>query len=239
MTESTKNKAGRVFLVPNNLSDDRQVYIAPHEAELLENCGIWLAESPKPCRRIISLLYKGETEAEIHYPAKDRYTPQDLLEIFRRVEGGENLGIISDAGSPAIADPGSQWVRMAQQLGLSVKPLSGPSSFILALMASGFYAQEFHFHGYAPKQDKDLSNFVREMGKRVARSGNPEIFMDTPYRAQTLFKTLISTLPEDLSVCLAINLQRSDESVQTKTIAQWKRALPDLKRKEIVYIVGR
>jgi 16S rRNA (cytidine1402-2'-O)-methyltransferase len=233
-----KKASPNVWLVPNNLRDDRSVFLVPEEREWLLDCRIWFAESPKPCMRMITLLSKRE-DIEVHFPIKDHYAPEEISAIFRKAyEQGEDIGIISDAGCPAIADPGSRWIAASHALGFRVRPLTGPSSFLLVLMASGMYAQSFRFLGYVPKMEKDVERFIKKLIQAIGEGGGPQIFMDTPFRNERLFQLLLQFLPGDYYLCLGVDLHRNGEWIRTRMVRDWKGVSLSLSKKEVVFVVG-
>jgi 16S rRNA (cytidine1402-2'-O)-methyltransferase len=173
--------SGRIFMVPNNISDNRDLPFPEHQWEQIKQVKLWIGETPKACMRMISKL-APEVETECFFPVKNPLSEEEQQQLLFRVKQGEDLAIISDAGCPGIADPGSQWVLQAHQWQIPVIPLTGPCSFLLALMASGLNGQHFTFHGYLPRENKAMTEKIRAMERALRLEGSTHIFMEAPHR---------------------------------------------------------
>ncbi len=150
---------------------------------------------------------------------------------------GEDAGILSEAGTPCVADPGSLMVRLAHESGIRVVPLVGPSSILLALMASGFNGQQFVFHGYLPIEKPARARRLREIEQAILKKDQTQVFIETPYRNLQLFQTIIETCQESTLLCLAISLTTSEESIITLPIKEWKKKKPDINKKPAVFLL--
>lgn len=148
---------------------------------------------------------------------------ESIIELLRPVEAGEDVGVLSEAGCPGIADPGAALVKVAHQRGLTVVPLIGPSSILLALMASGMNGQHFIFHGYLPVDTELLIRKIREIESASGKNNRTEIFIETPYRNERLMRHLVATLSSDTLLCVASNLTAMDQKVRTMTVSQWQK----------------
>lgn len=165
-------------------------------------------------------------------------TAADIERLLTPLRQGHDLGLLSEAGCPAVADPGALLVRRAHELGLPVKPLVGPSSLLLALMASGLDGQRFAFHGYLPARDPERSKRIAELEKESARQQQTQLFIETPYRNQTLFAALLAACRPQTRLCLATDLSLASEQIQTLRIADWKSApLPDIEKRPTVFLL--
>lgn len=165
-------------------------------------------------------------------------TATDIDRLLTPLRQGHDLGLLSEAGCPAVADPGALLVRRAHELGLPVKPLVGPSSLLLALMASGLDGQRFAFHGYLPARDPERSKRIAELEKESARQQQTQLFIETPYRNQTLFAALLAACRPQTRLCLATDLSLASEQIQTLRIADWKSApLPDIEKRPTVFLL--
>ncbi|MDX5320195.1 MAG: SAM-dependent methyltransferase, partial [Bacteroidota bacterium] len=148
-----------------------------------------------------------------------------------------DVGLFSDAGVPCVADPGSQVVAFAHELGMVVKPHVGPSSVLLALMASGFNGQQFAFHGYLPIQEAELKNFLQQLELESARKNQTQIFIETPYRNNKLLENLIKYLKPSTSVCIAADLQSEKEEIRRLTLAEWNKTKLDFHKRPAVFLL--
>ncbi len=161
---------------------------------------------------------------------------EDLTAFLRALAQGEDLGLLSEAGCPAIADPGATLVAAAQEAGVRVVPLVGPSSIVLALMASGLEGQRFSFAGYLPREAEPRVRRIRELEARSRREHETEIFIETPYRSDVLFAALLETLDPATRLCVASDLTLPGESVRTRRVADWRRRPPEIGRRPTVFL---
>ena len=166
-------------------------------------------------------------------------TDSELPSLLAPLLSGKDTGIMSEAGLPCVADPGSRLVREAQQAGVRVVPLSGPSSLMLALMASGLNGQGFHFHGYLPVKPKELKDAILKLDREIQSSGHTQLFIEAPYRNQRLLEALLGNCHPATRLCMGVELTTPGEWVHTKSIADWKSQLPDINKKNVVFLLGR
>ena len=165
-------------------------------------------------------------------------TSADVERLLAPLLAGHDLGLMSEAGCPAVADPGALLVRRAHELGITVKPLVGPSSLLLALMASGLDGQRFAFHGYLPAREPERSRRIAELEGESARHRQTQIFIETPYRNHALFNALLSACRPQTRLCVATNLSLDSESIHTRRVADWKAcAVPDLDKRPTVFLL--
>lgn len=165
-------------------------------------------------------------------------TAADVERLLAPVRAGHDLGLMSEAGCPAVADPGALLVRRAHQLGITVKPLVGPSSLLLALMASGLDGQRFAFHGYLPAREPERSNRIVEVEKESARLKQTQLFIETPYRNRALFAAMLLACQPHTRLCLASDLTLSSESIATRRITEWQAApAPELDKRPTVFLL--
>ena len=147
------------------------------------------------------------------------------------------IGTISEAGCPGIADPGQLLVSEAQKIGAAVKPFVGPSSILLALMASGMNGQQFQFHGYLPIDNQDKIKTLKELESTSQKNKATQLFIETPYRNNQLLETILAHCQPGTSLCIAADITGKEEMIKTKTIAEWKKAIPDLHKKPVIYLL--
>lgn len=230
--------SGRVFLVPNNLTDNREWPVPMHQVEWVKHVKLWVGETPKACMRMIS-RFNPTPDVECYFPEKQPLDEQEKLELLQRVQGGEDLAVISDAGCPGIADPGSYWVYMAHQMQIPVISLTGPCSFVLALMSSGFQGQKFHFHGYLSRESRELDLQIREMEADIRKNGTTHIFMEAPHRNQTVFERMLRIGKPDTWLHISCNIYQPGAWNRSLTLGAWKYQKVDLHKKEVVFLLGK
>jgi 16S rRNA (cytidine1402-2'-O)-methyltransferase len=197
----------------------------------------FVVEHPKSARQFLKALGLPLQELEIEV-LDEHSKPADIDRLARWLDAGGDAGLLSEAGCPAIADPGANLVHCAHQLGIRVVPLVGPSSIVLALMASGLNGQRFSFNGYLPQAPAERDARIRELEQRSRKLDQTEIFIETPYRNETLLQALIANCAAETMLCVAVDLISSSEEVHSRTIAQWRQsAYPKLHKRPAVFLI--
>jgi 16S rRNA (cytidine1402-2'-O)-methyltransferase len=198
----------------------------------------FVAENPKTARAFLSALKMPCALAEISIERLDKHTPANAVPaLLAPLRAGRPLGLLSEAGCPAIADPGAALVDATQRAGFRVVPLIGPSSIVLALMASGLEGQRFAFCGYLPRDSKERAQRIREIEQRSRREQETQIFIETPYRNDALIGALLQTCASATKLCLATDLTLPSEQVQTREVAAWRRSVPKPGKKPTVFLL--
>ena len=217
-------KKGTLYLIPSAISQGvSQESLTPQVKDVLLNTKYFVAEHIREARRFISSLRLGITIEELNFSELNKRTSADqITELLQPAIDGYNLGVLSDAGCPGIADPGADIVRQAHHYGLKVVPLVGPSSIVLALMASGLSGQNFRFAGYLPIDKKDLKNKINALESQSRRDKETQIFIETPYRADKLLQQLVATLSPTTLLTIAKDLTGANEQIITKSASKWK-----------------
>jgi len=230
---------GKLFMIPTVLAENTAHWvISPQVKEVIANTKIFLVENPRSARRYISSLKLGITIEELQFEVLDKDTPpEQVSRLMMPLLNGADIGVISEAGCPGIADPGALAVAYAHQKGIQVVPLSGPSSMFLALMGSGFSGQSFAFHGYLPIDKKERAAALKKLEQESVREKRAQLFMETPFRNNQLLADALAFLSPQTKLCIAKNLTASDELIQTKTIADWKNHPLDLHKVPTVFIL--
>lgn len=230
---------GKLFLIPNVLAENTaDAVITPQVKEVIAHTKVFLVENLRTARRYISSLKLGVNLEEVHMEILDKNTtPESINRLLQPLFKGADVGIISEAGCPGIADPGALAVAHAHTRGIQVVPLSGPSSMFLALMGSGFSGQSFAFHGYLPIDKKERNQALRKLEAESAKEHRAQIFMETPFRNNQLLEDALAALSPQTKLCIAKNLTAADELIQTKTIADWKKNPIDLHKIPTVFIL--
>ncbi|AUD03574.1 SAM-dependent methyltransferase [Spirosoma pollinicola] len=229
-----------LYLIPTLLADDTaEQVLPPHIRSIIEKTDAYFVENVRTARRFISGLKTSRVIDETTFFDLDKDTPPSdtRRQIQELMERKRNAGVLSEAGCPGVADPGSVVINMAHTLGWRVEPLVGPSSILLALMASGMNGQSFVFHGYLPIERQDRARAIRYIEKEAMDRLQTQIFMETPYRNDALFADIIANCQGNTRLCVACNLTAPDASVRTMTIREWKTQVPDLRKKPTVFLL--
>ena len=229
---------GDLYLIPNTLGEDNFSFVLPDEVKsVIESLDYFIVENERTARAYIKRLFPDKIQKDIHVEIIDKHTdPLDLPGFLRPIENGKNAGIISEAGVTCIADPGAEIVSIAHRKGLKVIPLVGPSSILLALMASGFNGQQFAFRGYLPFDQQIRKRVFQAMNKDI-KDGITQIFMETPYRNNKLLDELLKIMHPETKLCIACDITLENEYIRTKTIANWVGSLPDLHKRPTIFLI--
>ena len=230
---------GKLYLIPSLIAPDTASIIPEHTKLVISDISYFLVENIRSARRYISSLKLGIEIERLQFEVYDKNTSfEEILELLNPVLNGRSAGIISEAGCPGVADPGSIAVSAAHQLDIDVVPLTGPSSILLALMASGLNGQSFAFHGYLPIDKQERKKKLRFLESLALRDGQSQIVMETPYRNEQLFKATIDTCHPNTRLCIATNLTYPDEFIKTLSIQSWKKKKTNLHKKPTIFIIG-
>ncbi|WP_194776629.1 SAM-dependent methyltransferase [Pararhodonellum marinum] len=232
-------KKGVLYLIPTVLAEGTaEKIISTQVKEVILNTRYFLVENLRTARRYISSLKLGISIGDLDFQVLDKNSTEgQMAQLMKPLWEGHDIGVLSEAGCPGIADPGSLGVAYAHTKGIQVVPLSGPSSMFLALMASGFNGQSFAFHGYLPIDKKERATAIRELEKESLRKNRSQIFMETPFRNNQLLQDLKQHLHPDTLLCIAKNLTAKDETILTKTAQSWKKTEIDLHKIPTVFLI--
>ncbi len=222
-------KKGVLYLIPTTIAANSNDTISEQVRSIISHVATYRVENIRTARRFISSLKLNIEIEKLNFEELNKKTQSHQIEhLLSPLMKGEDIGIMSEAGLPGIADPGSQAVEYAHRKGIKVIPLSGPSSIFMALMASGFNGQSFTFHGYLPIEKTPRRVKIKEMESIARKSGQTQLFMDTPYRNNQLFKDLVENCQPGTKISVAADLTGSNEFINTKTVKDWRQKLPDL-----------
>jgi len=232
---------GKLFLIPTVISENTEAKVlSPQIIEAIKELDYFLVENLRTARRFISALRLGKKIEELNFQELNKDTPAATIKgLFKPVFDGHNIGVLSEAGCPGVADPGAMAVDFAHRNYIQVVPLVGPSSILLALMASGFSGQSFIFHGYLPIDKAERISHIQQMEKNSLKFQRTEIFMETPYRNNQLFETLLSTADLDTKLCVACDLTSSNELIKTHSIKNWKNNSIDLDKRPTIFLLSK
>lgn len=234
-----ESKIGRLFLIPSVLAENTAAAVIPQQVqELCTTIKYFLCENVRTSRRFLSSLKLGITIEDLQLEELSKDTPDgEVPGLLAPLLQGHDVGLMSEAGCPAVADPGARAVAHAHKQGIQVVPLVGPSSILLALMASGLNGQEFAFKGYLPVKNPQRSQVIKELEK-LAKAGQTQIFMETPYRNNQLLADVMQVCQPNMLLCIAANITAPTEFIRTATIADWKKQLPDLHKQPVIFVIG-
>ena len=215
----------KLYLIPTAIAADSQNKIlTPQLAEVLKSTSVFIAEHVREARRFISSLKLAITIEELEFFELDKHREStNYHKLLEPALNGQNIGLMSDAGCPGVADPGAEVVRVAHELGLEVVPLVGPSSILLGLMASGLSGQNFRFNGYLPIDVKELKSRLRELEAHSKKFNETQIFIETPYRSDKVLRILSDTLSSATQLVIETGLTGSDEKITSQTVEKWRK----------------
>jgi 16S rRNA (cytidine1402-2'-O)-methyltransferase len=229
---------GKIYIIPTPISDSGIKDVLPLKViEVIHNLDTFYVENRRTSRRFLSRA-GVKNIADIHFELLDKNTGQQEIErLMKYVLSGNDIGIMSEAGCPGIADPGSKINSLAHKSGIEIIPLTGPSSIFLALMASGFNGQNFQFHGYLPIDKRTREKRIQYLEKLVYANDQTQIFMETPYRNQQILEVLVNSLKPQTLLCIACHITASDEYIRTKSIRDWRKNIPDIHKKPAIFLL--
>lgn len=231
---------GSLFLIPTYLHEDNTSdFIAPAVHDVLKNVNHYLVENVRTARRFISSQNLGIDISTLNFEQLDkRSTPSELSALCQPLLDGIDMGVMSEAGLPALADPGNLAVAWAHKNDIKVVPLPGTSSIQLALIASGFNGQQFSFHGYLPIDKTDRSKKIRSLESQMEQTGYTQVFMETPFRNEQLLNALTECLKPTTQLSISANISGKNELCKTKSIREWKADFPKLHKIPAVFCIG-
>lgn len=228
-----------LYLIPSLLAADRYDVLPEETQKAIQNTKYYLVEDLRSARRFIGgWKFEGITVQDLNFQILDKKTkPEQVQNLFRNIPKGQNVGVISEAGCPGIADPGALAVQYAHKNKIKVKPLVGPSSILLALMGSGLSGQKFAFHGYLPIQKVEKIKALRQLETESTKLYQAQIFMETPFRNTAMLEDLCENLNPNTKLCVASNIQAEDEYIKTFTLKEWKSKKIDIHKKPTIFIL--
>jgi 16S rRNA (cytidine1402-2'-O)-methyltransferase len=228
---------GRLVLIPTDLAEGTtEAWAGPALRQAVRNLRRFVVEHPKTARQFLKSLELTVQELELH--VLDEHSSSGDVESLARLLDSGDVGLLSEAGCPAVADPGAALVALAHRRGAAVVPLVGPSSLMLALMASGLNGQRFAFHGYLPPRSPERESAIRAIEARSREDNETQLFIEAPYRNDQLFAALLATCRADTRLCVATDLTSAQETILTREIGAWARAAPrSLDRRPTVFLL--
>ncbi|MGB8339399.1 MAG: SAM-dependent methyltransferase [Burkholderiales bacterium] len=232
-------KLGVLYLIPTPLGETLLETIAPkYNLQLIDSIKYFIAENAKAARAFLKLAGISRPLQSLHISELNEHIPVTALkELIAPLLAGHDVGLVSDAGCPAVADPGANLVRFAHEHGIKVAPLVGPSSILLALMASGLNGQKFCFHGYLPANKTERITTLKQLEIESAKLKQTQLFIETPYRNNAMLEDILAACKHTTQLCVAYDLTTSSETIRTQSISQWRKAIPDLNKRPAIFLL--
>lgn len=239
---SEQKKIGTLYLIPVTLGETEINQVLPsYNHDIIVNVKHFIVENIRSARRFLKKVEKTIDIDELTFYELNRHTDRKFIgEYLDAMKAGNDVGIISEAGCPAIADPGADVVAIAQSRGYKVVPLVGPSSIIMSVMGSGFNGQSFAFNGYLPVEVPQRIKALKKLENKVWNEDQTQLFIETPYRNAKMFETIVNNLKPQTKLCVAAGITCPEEYIKTRTIEQWKKnPLPDMGKIPAIFLLGK
>ena len=232
---------GNLYLIPTRLGDNPPLEVLPISIKrMIEEIDDYIVENEKSARRFIKKIYGRKQQSSLKLSLLNKYTkPEDISSFLDACKKGTSMGLLSEAGCPAIADPGADIVRIAHEEGIKVVPMVGPSSIILALMGSGMNGQNFAFNGYIPIDRQERKAALKKMERLSHEQNQTQLFIETPYRNNKIMEDISQILHPQTRFCVACDLTLPTEYIKTKTVADWKNTATDFHKRPALFLIHR
>lgn len=235
------SQQGKLYLIPTTLGDNEPLEVLPLSVKkVVEELDHFIVENQKTARRFIKRLTPKKSQPSLVLKSIDKYADEMEVNTYLDVcEKGISVGLLSEAGVPGIADPGAEVVKLAHKKNIQVVPLVGPSSIVLAMMASGMNGQSFAFNGYLPIEASERKRTIKQLEKLSFEKNQSQIFIETPYRNEKMMTDLKSSLSKHTQLCVACDITLSSEYIKTLSIAEWKKENVDLHKRPAIFIIHK
>ncbi len=225
-----------VYLIPSLLAENGLDAIPTYIIDAIKQCEVFFVENERTTRRYFKQLWQQMIIDNYEWVnIKDEAEVSTIL--IQKIKEGKRIGIVSEAGCPGVADPGQKLIAVAQEMNADIKPLVGPSSILLALMASGMNGQNFQFTGYLPIDTPQRSKAIKELETESKKKNCTQIFIETPYRNNQLIETLLKTCNPQTRLCIAVDITGKDELIKTKTVAEWQKVILDIHKRTAIFLL--
>jgi 16S rRNA (cytidine1402-2'-O)-methyltransferase len=233
--------SGKLYLLPTTLGDNEPLEVLPASVQQqVERINIFIAENEKTARRAIKKLVPEKSQPSLKFFLLNKHTdPADVPSFLSSCKEGKDVGLLSEAGCPGVADPGAEVVKIAHREGIQVIPMVGPSSILLAMMASGMNGQNFAFNGYLPIDKAERKNEIKNLERLSLEKNQAQSFIETPYRNNKMLEDLIQALHPATRICVACDLTLSTEFILTKTASDWSKIKVDLHKRPTIFILQK
>ncbi|NML19381.1 SAM-dependent methyltransferase [Pseudoflavitalea sp. G-6-1-2] len=229
--------SSKIYLIPSFLHESATQTIPAYVTEAVRDCQCFFVENERSARRFLKQLWKEMVIDDYQWFTIHKAEEAVQQEFRQCLKQNKNIGIISEAGCPGIADPGQLLIGVAQNAGATVVPMVGPSSILLALMASGMNGQQFRFSGYLPIDTASRIKALKELEAESGKKNCTEVFIETPYRNNQLVEVMLKTLHPNTRICIAADITASTEFIRTKTVSEWKKQVPELHKRPTIFCV--
>ena len=226
-----------IYLIPCVLAEDAIDSIPSYVMDAVKKCSVIFAENERTARRFLKSMDRSIVIDDYEWFAIHKAEEEQLQQFRQKIKEGKNIAIISEAGCPGIADPGQLLIAAAQEMNAVVKPLVGPSSILLALMASGMNGQQFEFVGYLPIDNNERNKKIKELEATSQKNNSTKIFIETPYRNNQLFESIVKNCAGNTKLCIGANITAAGENIQTFSIAQWKNKKTKLHKLPAIFLL--
>lgn len=231
-------KKGKLYLIPMPLGDHATQTIPAYVVEIIQKLDIFIVERAKTARHFIKALCKDKSLDLNLLELNEHTSLESITHFLDAAEKGKDIGLMSEAGCPGVADPGAAVVQLAHQKGIGVQPLVGPSSILLALMASGMNGQSFCFHGYLSAKKPELEKDLKRLEQLSIKLNQTQLFIEAPYRNTNVLETALKTLDPPTQFCIAVDLTLETQWIKTLPIQQWRKAaVPDLHKRPALFLL--
>ena len=236
--KTLQSAKGTVFLIPCPLYDGVNESLPAYVLDTIKNCTVFFVENERTTRRFFKSIWKEMVIDDYEWHTIHK-AEQDVMRQFESaIKANKTIGILSEAGCPGIADPGQLLIKRAQEMGATVKPLVGPSSILLALMASGFNGQQFKFTGYLPIDAVLRKKAIQQLEQESISDNTTQMFIETPFRNDALLKDILATCKPFTKLCIAVDITAPTEWIVTKKIQEWKQAIPVLHKRPVIFLLS-
>lgn len=232
---------GKLYLIPVGLGDSNPEHVFPSEnSKIINSIDHFIVENEKTARRFIKHILPEKSQQSLQlYPLNKFTDPIEIPQYLDAAINGLNIGLMSEAGCPGVADPGAEVVKLAHQFNLQVVPLIGPSSILLAMMASGMNGQSFTFHGYLPIDKKERKNELKNLERISVEKNQAQIFIETPYRNTKFLQDLVEILHPETLICVACDLSLPSQFIKTASAQEWEKIKTDLHKRPAIFIIQK
>lgn len=241
MAQSPFKFSGKLYLIPTTLGDSNPIDVLPYSIKkIIEKVDHYIVENEKTARKSIKLVVPTKKQPSLHLSLLNKFTESGSLHTYLDpCKEGLDVGLISEAGCPGIADPGAEVVKLAHEMGIQVVPLVGPSSILLAMMGSGMNGQSFTFNGYLPIDKKERKHELKNLERISQEKNQAQIFIETPYRNNNFFEDIKQTLSPATRLCIACDITLATEYIITKTVSDWGKTKVDLHKRPTIFILQK
>lgn len=232
---------GTLFLIPVPLAENSaDKVLTTYQSDLINNISTYIVENEKTARHWLKQMGLKTSQSQLLIHVYGKHSEKiDMRSYFVELEAGKDVGLMSEAGCPAVADPGSDVVMEAHKRGIKVVPVVGPSSILLALMASGFNGQSFTFHGYLPIDKAQRSKRIKELENIAERQNQTQIFIETPFRNNQILEDILKSCNAKTRLCVACNVTATDEQIISQPIEQWRKLKVDFHKKPAIFLISK